>query len=497
MSNFYREYKPFRNYLQQFDLRESLADIWRYSLLVMEKRPLPRDFVVGIPFGFDIQKVLYPWELDILAREIVLNAGTRGARSLRRWNDLATVVNHLRRLDGEAFLVGRDGKPDVMFELHRIAHRQFPFNFNIGVNPIMRAVKVLGAETVNAIAERELGLSARQFFKLGMAVGGHFQTKLVLSTTQDYSCIGVPLDASRAFFDRISCKLNDLRAEMDCRASYDENWQYVWNPLEATPVVRFESQRPDLVICPIPRYLLQRTFGGLFYDLVKSDDFHNLYGDSFQRYVGEVLAKTCGASGITITGEQRYTIHGKTFHGVDWIASDKTGHLFIEAKTKRLTVNARTMSDAKALERDLKVLAEAVVQHYRNIQDALDGRTNWMNDGLPVFPVVLTFEDWYIFSPSIKEMLDKQILTQFDSSDLDRGMLTRMPYLIASAYEFEIAVQLMATVGLAPVLANDAPERQAWSLLPKMQEKFAGELRNVNYQLFGDDFLAIVPEIRN
>jgi hypothetical protein len=62
----------------------------------------------------------------------------------------------MRRLDGTSFLQSRDGNPDVMFELHRIAHRQFPWNISVGVNPLMRTVKVLGAEAVEEIANESL-----------------------------------------------------------------------------------------------------------------------------------------------------------------------------------------------------------------------------------------------------------------------------------------------------------------------------------------------------
>jgi hypothetical protein len=171
MADFYREYKPFRNFLRQFGLQESLIDVWRYSLLVMDKIPLPPSYIQGIPLNIDPRSVLYAWELDILSRE-------------------------------------------------------------------------------------------------------------------------------------------------------------------------------------------------------------------------------------------PYVVRGQTFHGADWILSDQTGHVFIEAKTKRLTVNARVSSDMAALEKDLKVLAAAVAQHYRNIQDAVDGKTEWANDGLPIYPLIVTLEDWYIFSPRVHPVED-------------------------------------------------------------------------------------------
>ena len=137
--NFYEEYKPFRNYMRRFDLVPGLVDVWCYSLHVMEGQPLPADYAVGaLPFK-PLKEHFYPWDLDILARELVLNAGKRGDRSLRTWDHLAVAVNHIRRLDEAAYMDSGTEPSDVIFELHRIAHRQFPWQISVGMAPMMRA----------------------------------------------------------------------------------------------------------------------------------------------------------------------------------------------------------------------------------------------------------------------------------------------------------------------------------------------------------------------
>jgi len=65
LMSFYEEYKPFRNYLRRFDLVQSLADIWRYSLHIVEGQPLPAGYVVGrnpVTDGL-LNKCLYAWDL--------------------------------------------------------------------------------------------------------------------------------------------------------------------------------------------------------------------------------------------------------------------------------------------------------------------------------------------------------------------------------------------------------------------------------------------------
>jgi hypothetical protein len=494
--SFYDEYKPFRNCMRRFELLPSLVDVWRYSLHVTEGQPLPSDYAVDrTAFTFKpLKEDLYPWDLDMLARELVLNAGARGDRSLKRWKDLAVAVNHMRRLDDAAY--AQSGS-DVIFELHRIAHRQFPWRMKMGAGPMMRAFKVFGEAAVEAIVVQELGMTTRQFLLLGVALSGHFWKQWGMSTNQDYQIpLGISREASDAFFGRITCTLEHLKAEIAKGQSYDRDWPYTWNPLEATPLVRFNPAFPDRILCPIPHYLIRRAPAGIFYDLVKSAGFGNPFGNSFQAYVGEVIKAACPLPRFTALGEQSYYMGTQKKHGVDWILSDSTGHLFIESKTKRLTVDAKTRSDSAALDKDLVVMATAVVQHYGNIRDALDGKTTWVPDGLPVYPLVLTLEDWFIFSPRVDEMLNNQVCRLLADAGIPEQVLDEMPYTIASAHEFEIASQIITQVGISPLMAKKiATGQRRWSLLPYITNNFREEMRRVNWCLFADDWARLWPNI--
>jgi hypothetical protein len=253
--DFYEDYKPFCNYMRKFRLVESLVDVWRYSLHVLNDAHLPADYAIGKPPFEPIKRNVWPWELDILAREIVLNATTKGDRSLRRWNDLAGAINHIKRLDNAAYAAFGDQR-DVLLEMHRIVHRQFPWQTGVGVNPLMRAFRIFGRGAVEAIVIREFGLTMRQILLIGMAMIGHFQKSAGMS---NYDCreLGVPQDSSRAFFARLTSTIDALRDLTVKQQSYDPDWTYAWNPLEATPLVSFDQNHPERVICPIPFYLLR------------------------------------------------------------------------------------------------------------------------------------------------------------------------------------------------------------------------------------------------
>jgi hypothetical protein len=494
---FYEKYKPFRNYMRKFDLVSGLVDVWRYSLNVMEGQPLPADYAVGAGAMLKpLKEHFYPWDLDILAKELVLNAGKGGDRSLKTWSHLAVAVNHIRQLEDAAYMDNGAEPPDVIFELHRIAHRQFPWQMSIGMAPMIRAFKVFGESAVEAIVVRELGMTVRQFLLLGAAVGGSFRRKWGMSTNQDYAVLGISREASDAFFRRITCTAKQLKAETGKRQSYGRDWPYTWNPLEATPLVAFDPAFPDRVLCPIPRYLLRRASAGIFYDLVNLAGFDNPFGDSFQTYVGEVIRATCPAPRFTALAEESYYLGKSKMHGVDWVLSDSTGHLFIECKTKRLTLNARTLSDSVALDRDLDVMAKAIVQHYRNIGDALERKTRWVPNGLPIYPLVLTLEDWFIFSPRVAEKLRDNVCRLLAEAGIPEKVLVEMPYTIASAHEFEIVSQIMAQVGIFSVMAKKtSPEQQGLSLLPLARNDFSEEMRRINWRLFAQDWARMMPNV--
>lgn len=495
-SKFYRNYRSFRNFVGNLPRVESLLDLWWYATSVTEGRELPSEFISGDPpLDAPLREILHPWELEVLVREVVLNASDFGTRTLRQWSELATAINHIRRLDGEAYECSPDPASDILLELHRIVHRQFPWQTMKGIAPIMRVLKVFGASGLEEVVLRELDMTVRQFLQLGFAVTGSFQKNWGMSLNQDYSILGISRRASAALLGRITIPFDELRAQTAASQSYDRDWLYVWNPLEATPLVQFDPNHPDRVICPIPRFLFRRLTTGIFYDLVRSAGFDNPYGNAFQNYIGDVLKSTCTLPKFRVLSEQAYHVGSKKMHGVDWILSDPTGHLFIESKTKRLTKQAKIQSDTTALSNDLDVMATAIVQHYRNILDALSSKTNWQRDGKPIYPLVLTLENWFLFTPRVDELLRDHIWRRLDEANIARDVLTKMPFTIASAEEFEVASQLIARKGIAPLMSSKtSDERGKWSLMPFLLTDYQDELAGVSWSLFEDEWSQLVPD---
>ncbi|MEW9139937.1 hypothetical protein AB2664_30380, partial [Bacillus wiedmannii] len=76
----------------------------------------------GMPF--DINRFVYPWELEILAREVLLHSSPRGKVSLLTLPTLARAINPIKRLS--SFGAETMDIEELMLQVHRLAHQQFP-----------------------------------------------------------------------------------------------------------------------------------------------------------------------------------------------------------------------------------------------------------------------------------------------------------------------------------------------------------------------------------
>lgn len=239
-------YKPFRNYMRQFPRAGSLELLWAYSEHIANGRQLPPAMQFRDRLGQPSTKPLqvYPWEIDLLAREIVLNDNVAGRRSLDSWQELSTVINRLRHLENE--ISARHGSPDtILRDLHRVVHHQFPWQRPPSTRSMMRAYKLFGTDAMRAILEETTGVPLDAFFRLGMACAGHFLRDPGLNTQQDYAILDVSREAAATFFARLTSDMDALGAAARAAQRYDDSWSYALNPLRALPLVGSTRRIPN------------------------------------------------------------------------------------------------------------------------------------------------------------------------------------------------------------------------------------------------------------
>jgi hypothetical protein len=252
--------------------------------------------------------------------------------------------------------------------------------------------------------------------------------------------------------------IDDLRCRLKQDHKFDEAYEYSYSSLRSYPLIGFAGVKAGGLVCPLPTLLFRRFTSGLYYDLIDHPDFGNALGRSFQRYVGDVLTRANAGVGLRMIAEERYGPKAQRKDTVDWIAAEAGGAaIFLECKTKRLSLGAKSSLAARAgLEADIGVLGDAVVQLYKTIRDY---RANQYKS-LPfdaqrrVFPVVVTLENWFGFGPLMNTLLDRRVRERFQAIGLLENLLVEMPYTIIGCDELETAAQIWSRVGIVPLFSS-------------------------------------------
>ena len=501
MTDFFPAYKPLRNYLARFPVLSNLVRLLGYGRHLIEGQPLSPELGIRRPPFTDLKRLLYPWDIELLVRELLLHGellldvSVYAGNDFANWSAIAKAVKQLRELEDHAFAEGQD-HPDVLLHLNRMANRQFRWQgASLSLAPCIRALKVYGGPELDLLTQRHFGMSMLQLVRLSFAVCGHFLNRWDFNTDTDFGVVDIPRDAARTYLGLISCDLPKLRKALHEQQHFDHTWAYTWNPLEATPLIRVDQSHPNRVICPIPRYALSRGTTGVFYDIVKQLGFDNKYGEAFQAYVGELLQLACPTPAFNVERVAPFeSKKGKLMHGPDWILSDALAHLVIECKTKKMSLGAKQLSDMDAVEKDIAALGEAVVQNYKNIRSANLGELAWRPERAQIFPIVVTLEEWILMSPQLTEMLRNHIVRGLEDQSIDLAVLETMPFKIVSSNDLELGAQVIAQAGIAEVFGKATlPDRQFWTLRNIIQQDFPEQMRKIRPVLFEVEANTIVP----
>lgn len=490
VSNVYEYYKPLRNMMRRCHIEASIVDVWQLSRHILHGGPAP---VQRGRQPYSLKPYLYPWDLPTIAREVILHANREGEKRLDSWTSMQTVINAIRRTEG-ASSGARMEVDDVMQELHRISHRQFPWQQKNDLNGLLRYLKVFGSPEVGPILERTTGFSIREYFLLGMWLTGHLLKRFDINAKQDFTAFGIPQNRSLAFFISLSSTVDELRGAMAGLQRYDESWEYTWNPLEAKPLIALNPVNRERLYCPVPDLLLRRFSHGMYYDLVKSPGFDTAFGASFQNYIGEILHAVFDHTNFTVVEEREYDTREGRHHGADWILGGPDANLFIECKTKRMKQVAKFSIGGPDLAGEIGIIADAVFQLYKNIREAEAGKSTWTPNGLPNFPLVVTLEDWFLFGPLPQKLLKNAVADRIRESGLDPVLIEKMPYAVASAREFERFAGIIEEVGVHAFFSKkSAAEYSGWMWSEYAREVFPAAKRTDIQVLFKGDWLRVIP----
>lgn len=160
-------------------------------------------------------------------------------------------------------------------------------------------------------------------------------------------------------------------------------------------------------------------------------------------------------------------------------------HCLFECKTKRMTVGAKSvLDDLASLQKDLRKLAEAVVQVY---ETAID----YENDLYPqlkfkekrnVYLLVATLEEWYLFGDKTQVLLDQEVKAIFIERGIDQSYLKKYPYFIVAAENIELLADLLNKKSIDEIFAPKMsdPDKHMWHIRTYLLDEFANDFGNIN-----------------
>lgn len=433
----YEHYKPLRNFLRGFNMWSGLGATYFYMRYLSFRSPLPDQLKnPALRLGkSNLDAGLHPHLVELLARELILNAEPRSGKQFNSWVPAFKAMDMIHHLDDKSWGLHESRSDDILQHLSRIAFKQFPWQSPLTNGVLARYHMLYGHPLVAPMVEAEFGMTPGELFQLNLMLIEELMRGPVLALEFLPAAEPAIREPVLALVDRLARPNHELKAMMIERQSFDVNWAYSFNPLRAYPLTH--AGNPRSVMCPVPPILVQRLTDGLYFDLIRADKgFGHAVGKSFEAYVGAVAARI-GEGHFDLREEQSW---GKPERrSVDWIVSDPTATLFVECKLGRLDIASQTELAAEppfvaAIER----LAGHVGQLYATLAEALVGHyPHWQSNGRPIHPLVVTFHEWFCFGPFFHAHLDRLVAAEFERRGLDKSLIEQYPYTICSIEEFE------------------------------------------------------------
>ncbi|MBI2458968.1 MAG: hypothetical protein HYV53_00250 [Parcubacteria group bacterium] len=488
----YSLYKPLKNHLRKLSINESFCVIWAYSNHLQFGNSFPND-IETIPEFINAktlpEKRIYQWELELLLREIILNSQDteKGLETLKKWNYFIGAINKIKEIENKLCHVDKN---NVLKELFRLAHRQFPWQLNINLMYFYRYYRIFNELDIDKILYKKVGLHYENLFLMGASLLGHYKNNFIIKEPFSTNIKGITNDEIKKLFNIISIDLDDFKKIIQSEHSVDEKFAYNTYMLRLYPIIKNKLKGDNVYFCPLTTLLYWRFTSGIYYEICREKDFDKPFGFTFQKYVGEVLNKA--NKKMTIYPEEEYGPKKNKKNTVDWILDEKDAALFIECKTKRLIVPAKIeLNDTLLLDKELEKISDAIVQVYKTIKDHIDKQYPSFpyDKKREIYPVILTLEEWYSFADPIYQEIKNKVIEKLRQNGLPKEWLEEMPYSLCGIREFEEIVQIMQAVGIKKFMKSKlaTPEYTNWDFDPFVNTLYKKERKNAVF-LFRKEF---------
>ena len=495
----FANYKPLRNRLRETALIDTLYAISAYERYLVHSKPFPPDVRPHPSLRYRAVKwsIIAPWELEILVQEAIINCPDvpRASKSMRDTNHCAKIVNGLKTLENEISGINLDHH-DIFFELFKLAHKEFSWqSFTADNIHLSRYHAIYSGEAISRLIETRYGLTAKELFFIGWLAYTHFSDNWRLEVPSLRISERMKSDMKK-FLNRASLPYPILKECLERNRTMTPYYGHTFNPIRAHPIVQYGSASHSTYLCCSPTLLFWKITDGLYYDLVGMPGFDKAIGDAFQTFIGEYLKRIGCENKITVYPEMEYKKGRDLKRTCDWILEDADATVFVECKAKRIPLLAK--NDIGSLEAEMDKTAAIIAQIYKTILDFKQGLYPQAKyAGKSIYPVIVTLQDWFLFTEAPEEILGEKIKERFSKEGLSMDLIQEIPYTICSSWDFEKAALIMKQKGINDLWKEKIQnaEKKKWLLGTYCEDKYSELLRAVTYDFFLDDLRASFESI--
>lgn len=499
----FKLYKPLRNELRNYSIEDVLSVCKAYSQALTYRLRLPSD-LEPIPKYNDFGEGIHNWELEIIAREAIINSSEHihTGKTLKKASNFLRTINKLRKFEDD--LAKQYGSQEnVLRELQRIAHRQFEYQAQNPSSTLMyRYHKIFSKPALDKIVNEAFGFDTHRLYLIGMLLTGSFINWFALHYPPEIKLPkqhNLTMDEINQFLEHFSKPLDELRELLKAdERQINENYAYYFDSLMKFPIVKMEAQGRMSLVSPLPILITWRFTKGVYYELNDKSGFDKAFGNAFEEYVGDALKHIFSDTKFAINPEEPKGKHN--LPSSDWYVSDEQSSIFVECKTWRMTLPAKiNLHSDDALNEQLEKLSSSVIQAYKAVKAFRDGRhknpTFKFDSQKQIYPIVVTLESWYLFGKTLK-MLTDIVEAKMKDEKLPTEWLNEIPFIVCNISELEKLMQLIHMKDSIKEVLQDKndDETKHWELYTYLHSKFKDDLSTIK-PLFEDEFNNLFPII--
>lgn len=391
-----------RQFLSQTEDAHFLQLAWAVNALQSESGPnvgrylrFPEGAATTDP---DSPWLIYKWEIETLVLLRLTNDEASDREyDCTRFETLAQAVKLLRKVDDSEYAASGDPR-EVMFEMHRLSHRQFPWQRGFATSEILyRFAYMFGLGNCATYFEQTHGLKVVEFLKIGFLLFSLARNQ-PWNRIPDLEKFGVDAESLRRALNLIARSISDISGEVNSLINSlpegnSRRIAYWPSAIRRFPIVISRNGRN--FISPLPDLVIHRITAGLYYDFRGGPQSLTTEANKrFEHYVLRLMKAFFPR--FVVLPSQTYGPRKSQHESPDVLLKDG-GELVavIECKATKLTHGAQFADDPLSLAGDAyDQISKGVAQLWRFFSDVRRGVFNQEPVAQSAHAVLLTLDNW-------------------------------------------------------------------------------------------------------